>query len=143
MEAFQLVDKKCFMSSIFTKIISGKIPSYKIFENDLIFAFLDISPIRPGHILIVPKVEIDYFVDVPENYYQAVFAAAKILTPAIQRSVDCQRIGMMVMGIDVPHFHLHLVPIVDGKEFSTPHNNPKPSQEVFLKLQKEIIEKLI
>ena len=117
------------MSSIFTKIINGQIPSYKIFENELVFVFLDINPIRLGHTLIVPKVEIDYFVDVPENYYQAVFETAKTLAPAIQKSVECQRVGIMVLGIDVPHFHLHLVPIVDGKEFSGGQKIEKPSSE--------------
>jgi histidine triad (HIT) family protein len=98
------------MSSIFTKIINGEIPSFKIYEDEHIFAFLDIRPVKPGHTLIVPKVEVDYFVDVPEPYYSAVFNAAKIIAPAIQQATGCTRVSTIVMGFDVPHFHCHLVP---------------------------------
>ncbi len=99
------------MASIFTKIIKGEIPSYKVFEDDLTYAFLDINPVEPGHTLIVPKVEIDYFIDVPEPYYSAVFKNAKIISRAIQEATGCKRVGTVILGWDVPHFHYHLIPM--------------------------------
>lgn len=98
------------MSSIFSKIIAGEIPSYKIYEDEYTFAFLDIFPAQPGHVLVIPKTEVDYFADVPEPYYSAVFQTAKKLTPAIQSATGCNRICMVIKGYEVPHFHLHLVP---------------------------------
>lgn len=98
------------MPSIFTKIINGDIPCHKIYEDAHTFAFLDIYPVQPGHILIVPKIELDYFVDVPEPYYSAVFQAAKIIAPALQQATNCQRVATMILGYEVPHFHYHLIP---------------------------------
>jgi histidine triad (HIT) family protein len=98
------------MASIFTKIINGEIPSYKVFEDEHTFAFLDINPIEPGHTLIVPKVEIDYFLDVPEPYYSAVFKNAKIIGRAIHEATG-KRVGTIILGLDVPHFHYHLIPM--------------------------------
>jgi histidine triad (HIT) family protein len=126
--------------SIFLQIISGKIPSYKIFENDHVFAFLTKDAIQLGHSLIVPKVEIDYFVDVPEPYYSAVYTAAKPLARAIHQATGCKRVGTIVAGWDVPHFHYHLVPMFDyfdldpkrAKQFS--HNENKRIQEKILSL---------
>ena len=100
--------------SIFTKIINGQIPCHKLYEDDLVIAFLDINPVRTGHTLIVPKIQIDYFTDVPENYYQAVFSLAQRLAPAIEKALGVGRIGLSVVGTEVPHFHLHLIPIEDG-----------------------------
>lgn len=98
------------MSSIFTKIINGEIPSFKIYEDDYTFAFLDINPVQSGHTLIVPKIEVDYFVDVPEPYYSAVFVTAKKIAPAIQQATWCQRVATMILGYEVAHFHYHLIP---------------------------------
>lgn len=98
------------MASIFTKIINGEIPSFKIYEDQYVFAFLDIYPVQPGHILIVPKVEVDYFVDVPEPYYSAVFQAAKKIAPALQQATGCQRVCTKIIWYEVPHFHYHLIP---------------------------------
>ena len=100
--------------SIFTRIIKGEIPCYKLYEDELVIAFLDINPVRLGHTLIIPKVQVDYFVDVPSNYYQAVFAAAQRLAPAIQIALLVNRIGLSVVGTEVPHFHLHLIPIEEN-----------------------------
>lgn len=99
------------MASLFTRIIKGEIPSYKIFEDEHVFAFLDIRPVHPGHTLVVPKVEVPYFIDVPEPFYSAVFQAAKNIAPAIQRATGAKRIGTAVIGLEVPHFHYHLIPI--------------------------------
>ena len=97
--------------SIFTKIIKKQIPCHLLYEDDLVIAFLDINPVRPGHCLVVPKIQVDYFVDVPANYYQAVFNTAQKLAPAIQKALSTARIGLSVVGTEVPHFHLHLIPI--------------------------------
>jgi histidine triad (HIT) family protein len=99
------------MPSIFTKIINKEIPSLTIFENEKVLAFMDINPKSLGHILIVPKLEIDYFVDVPDDYYHEVFRVAKFLAPVVQKALDSNRIGMSVYGTEVPHFHLHLFSI--------------------------------
>ena len=101
------------MASIFTRIINGEIPSYKVFEDEHTFAFLDINPIEPGHTLVVPKMEIDYFIDVPEPYYSAVFTNAKIISKAIHEVSGCKRVGTIIAGWDVPHFHYHLIPMND------------------------------
>jgi histidine triad (HIT) family protein len=97
--------------SIFTKIIRGEIPSYKIYEDEYTFAFLDIRPNTSGHTLVVPKKQVDYFADVPEPYYSAVFQTAKKLAPAIQKATKCIRVGTIIAGFEVPHFHYHLIPM--------------------------------
>lgn len=84
------------MATLFSKIIAGEIPSYKIYEDKYVFAFLDIFPAKPGHVLIVPKVEVDYFVDVPEPYYSAVFQAAKKISKAIQSATGCLRVCAVI-----------------------------------------------
>jgi histidine triad (HIT) family protein len=105
------------MATIFSKIINKQIPSYNIFENDLLLCFLDINPISKGHTLIIPKVEYDYFVDVPEPYYSEVFKLAKIISKAIEKSFTCQRVALLVEGSEIPHFHLHLIPIYKNTSF--------------------------
>lgn len=99
------------MATLFTKIIRGEIPSFKIYENEHVFAFLDINPVNAGHTLIVPKVEVDHFLDCPEPHYSAVFAAAKVIGQALQRVTGCPRVGSAIVGFEVPHFHYHLVPL--------------------------------
>lgn len=96
--------------TIFEKIISGEIPCYKIYEDDYTFAFLDISPQVLGHTLIVPKKATDYVLDVEEPEYSEVFKTAKKIGKAIHEATGCKRVGMVVAGYGVPHFHLHLVP---------------------------------
>jgi len=108
------------MSSLFTKIINGEIPCFKIYEDEYTFAFLDILPVKAGHTLIVPKIEVDYFVDVPEPYYSAVFHTAKKITPAIQQATGCARVSWVVMGFDVPHFHYHMVPTDSVQDIRQP-----------------------
>ena len=99
------------MSSIFTKIINGEIPCHKIAENDQFFAFLDIRPIAPGHTLVIPKVEIDRFFDLDNDVLSHFLPFAKPIAEAIEAVVPCERVGLMVAGLEVPHAHLHLVPI--------------------------------
>lgn len=125
------------MSTLFSKIISGEIPSYKVFENDLVFAFLDIFPFQPGHTLIVPKIEVDYFVNVPEPYYTEVFQVAKKLAPAIQSAVDCMRVGTAIQGIDVPHFHYHLIPMFENQSFLGKKKSIKKDE--MIEIQRKIV----
>ena len=99
------------MVTIFTKIIKGEIPSYKIAENDLFYAFLDINPLAKGHTLVVPKKEIDYILDIDDNEIGGLFTFAKKIGIAIEKVVPCTRIGITVIGLEVPHAHVHLIPI--------------------------------
>lgn len=98
------------LSSLFSRIISGEIPSYKIYEDEYTYAFLDIFPQVPGHTLIVPKCEVDHFSDVPEPYYSAIFQTAKRLSGPIQKVTGCVRVSTMFAGFEVPHCHYHLLP---------------------------------
>ena len=97
--------------TIFSRIISGDIPSYAIAENDRFFAFLDIFPLVEGHVLVVPKLEVDKFFDVPDDYLAEMLLFAKPIARAIERTFPCNRCGLSVVGLEVPHAHLHLVPI--------------------------------
>jgi histidine triad (HIT) family protein len=104
------------MSSVYTKIINHEAPAYILYDDDYIMAFLDINPINPGHTLVVPKIEIDYFIEVPEPYFSKVFQSTKLIIPAIEKVVKCKRVGAVIAGFGVPHFHLHLVPLIEGEE---------------------------
>ena len=98
------------MSTLFARIINQEIPSFRIYEDEYIYAFLDIFPQRLGHTLIVPKIEIDHFADVPEPYYTAIFQAAKKLSSPIQQATGCNRVATLFIGYEVPHCHYHLIP---------------------------------
>jgi len=125
------------MSSIFTKIINGEIPCYKIFEDEYTFAFLDINPIQLGHTLVIPKIEVDYFIDVPEPYYSAVFKTAKIVSKAIHEATGCNRVGSIIAGFDVPHFHYHLIPMNDMSDLSFKKAQGRDKDEM-LEMQEKI-----
>ena len=99
------------MSSIFFKIIKGEIPSYKVAENEKFYAFLDINPLVAGHTLVVPKQEIDYLFDIEDSLLQEYIVFAKKVALAIEKNVECKRIAMSVIGLDVPHAHIHLIPL--------------------------------
>lgn len=98
------------MSSIFTKIINQEIPSYKIYEDDLVYAFLDIHPHTRGHTLLVPKIEIDYFADLPEQYSTALMLTSQKISKALDQATNCKRTQILIAGRDVPHTHIHLIP---------------------------------
>ncbi len=104
--------------TIFSKIIAGEIPSYKIAENDKFIAFLDIMPLRKGHTLVVPKIEVDKLFDVPDEYLAEMLLFAKPVAKAIEKSFDCNRCGISVIGIEVPHAHVHLIPISDANDIN-------------------------
>jgi len=99
------------MASIFTKIISGEIPAYKIAEDENFFAFLDISPLEEGHTLVVPKLEVDYIFDLEDDLLAKLHLFSKKVAKAIDASVDCKRVGVAVVGLEVPHAHIHLIPL--------------------------------
>lgn len=111
------------MASIFSKIIAGEIPSYKVAESDKYYAFLDINPVAKGHVLVVPKHEVDYFFDLTDDELAGIMAFAKRVAKAIKATFPCNRVGMSVIGIDVPHAHIHLVPLNNGSEINM--SNPK------------------
>lgn len=110
------------MASIFTKIINGEIPSYKIGETDQAYAFLDISPLHSGHTLVVPKKEVDYLFDLPDAEYHALMDYSKKVAHAVGKAIPCTRVGVAVIGLEVPHAHIHLIPIdsVSDIDFSRP-----------------------
>lgn len=99
------------MASIFTKIINGEIPSYKIAEDDKFYAFLDIAPLAKGHTLVVPKQEVDYIFDIEDELLAQMHIFAKKVARAIQEAIPCEKVGMAVIGLDVRHAHIHLVPL--------------------------------
>jgi histidine triad (HIT) family protein len=128
--------------TLFSKIINGDIPSYKIAESEKFYAFLDIFPLQKGHTLIVPKIEVDKFFEVPDTYLSELLIFAKPIAAAIEKSFPCNRVGMVTVGLEVPHAHLHLIPInaaVD-MEFSQPKLSL--STEEFKAIQDLIISKL-
>lgn len=130
------------MPSIFTRIIQGEIPCHKIAEDDNYFAFLDIIPLRRGHTLVIPKKEVDYIFDVDDDTLAGLLVFAKKIAPAIQAVEPCERVGVSVVGLEVPHCHIHLIPIdgVADMDFSNPKLNL--DQEALAEIAKEIREKL-
>lgn len=99
------------MASIFTKIVNGEIPSWKVAEDDNYFAFLDIFPVAKGHTLVIPKKEVDYLFDLDDETYAGLQLFAKKVALGIQRAIPCKKVGVMVLGLEVPHAHIHLVPM--------------------------------
>lgn len=99
------------MASIFSRIVAGEIPCYKVAEDDRFFAFLDISPVAKGHTLVIPKQEVDYIFDLDDETYNGLMAFARKVARALEGAVECKRVGVAVMGLEVPHAHVHLIPI--------------------------------
>ncbi len=130
------------MATIFTKIINGEIPCYKIAENYRFVAFLDINPLREGHTLIVPRHEVDYFFDQDEDTLSEMIVFAKRVAVGMKQVIPCKRIGVAVVGLEVPHAHLHLVPMdtMDDISFSKPRVKVTP--ERFTELAAAIAEKV-
>ncbi|MBQ7824513.1 MAG: HIT family protein [Bacteroidaceae bacterium] len=104
------------MATIFSKIIAGEIPCYKVAEDERFFAFLDINPLAKGHTLVVPKQEVDYIFDLPETDLSDMVLFAKRVASALQKTVDCKRVGIAVIGLEVPHAHIHLIPIKEESD---------------------------
>ncbi|GAB3499423.1 HIT domain-containing protein [Spirosoma knui] len=116
------------MPSIFSRIVAGEIPSHKIAETDDYFAFLDIMPTTTGHTLVIPKKEVDYIFDLDDELYVGLMAFAKKVGEAVEKAVPCQRIGIAVVGLEVPHAHVHLIPLNSMADMNF-NNKMKPSQD--------------
>lgn len=129
------------MPTLFSKIISGDIPCAKLYEDEQYFSFLDIRPIKRGHALLIPKQETDYIFDVPDELLQHMLVVAKPIAKAIEAHVPCQRIGLMVAGLEVPHCHLHMIPIDRVGELNFAHAkeaDPTDLQKLAAKIRSEI-----
>ena len=118
------------MSSLFTKIIQGEIPCHKLYEDEQFFAFLDINPISEGHSLVIPKHETDYFFDLNDTELSSILVFSRPIAAAIRAAVPCKRIGIMVAGLDVPHAHLHLVPIKETGHLSFAYAKPARPEDL-------------
>ena len=130
------------MASVFSRIIAGEIPSYKVAETDTCFAFLDINPLAKGHTLVVPKQEVDYIFHVEDSVYAELMLFAKKIGKAIEKAVPCERMGVTVIGLEVPHAHVHLIPIntLNDMNFAKPKLNF--SKKEFEELAQEIRKNL-
>ncbi len=130
------------MASIFTRIINGEIPCYKIAENERYFAFLDINPLKKGHTLVVPKQETDYIFDLDDDYLAGLIVFAKKLAGAIKAAYPCNRIGIAVLGLEVPHAHIHLVPMDSMEDVNFRNPKLKLSPEEFREVAEKIRAKI-
>lgn len=128
--------------TIFSKIIAGEIPSYKISENEKFFAFLDIFPLREGHVLVVPKIEVDNLFDLPKDYLAEILEFAQPIAKAIEKSFHCNRCGISVIGLEVPHAHVHLIPINSSNDLNFTQPKEKASDEGLKKVQQKILANL-
>jgi histidine triad (HIT) family protein len=128
--------------TLFSKIIAGEIPSYKIAEDERFYAFLDIFPLREGHTLVVPKLEIDRFFDVPDEYLAGLMLFAKPIALAIERSFHCNRCGLSVVGLEVPHAHLHLIPIDHADDLNFTRAKLKVTPDQLRSAQEKILRHL-
>jgi histidine triad (HIT) family protein len=128
--------------TIFSKIIQGEIPAYKIAENEMFFAFLDIFPLQKGHVLVVPKIEVDKVFDLPDDYLAQLLVFAKPIAKAIEASFPCNRISMLTVGLEVPHAHLHLVPIQDAGDINFENEKLQLSNDELKAIQEAIVHQL-
>jgi len=122
------------MPSIFSKIVKGEIPCYKIAEDEKFLAFLDINPLSKGHALVVPKEEIDYIFDLNDELYNEMFLFAKKVSKTIEKNVKCIRMGLVVYGLDVPHAHIHLIPLLGNNDIDFKKPKVKLTNDEFLEL---------
>jgi histidine triad (HIT) family protein len=128
--------------TIFSKIIAGQIPSYKIAESDKFFAFLDIYPVQKGHTLVIPKIEVDKIFDVPDEYLAELLVFAKPIAKAIERSFKCNRVNIITVGLEVPHAHVHLIPINHTNDMNLLNDKLKLSTDEMKEIQQKIVSKL-
>ena len=129
------------MATIFTKIVKGEIPCYKIAEDDRFFAFMDINPVAVGHTLVIPKHEDDYIFNLADEGLGAMMVLAKKVAKAIEKAVPCKRIAVAVIGLEVPHAHIHLIPITQEGDMDF-KKHVKMSEEEFREVQKHIVENI-
>jgi histidine triad (HIT) family protein len=128
--------------TIFSKIIAGEIPCYKIAENEQFFAFLDIFPLVKGHVLVIPKIETDHFFDLPDEYLTHMLLFSKPIAKAIEKTFPCNRCGISVVGLEVPHAHMHLVPINSADDVNFTRGKLSLSQEELRSVQQSILAEL-
>lgn len=128
--------------TIFSKIIRGEIPSYKIAESDQFFAFLDIYPLQKGHTLIVPKIEVDKIFDIPDEYLAELLVFAKPIAKAIEKIVPCDRVNIITVGLEVPHAHVHLIPINRSSDMHFDNKKLQFTKEEFVEIQEQIIKEM-
>lgn len=128
--------------TIFSKIITGDIPSFKIAESERFIAFLDIEPLVKGHVLVVPKTEVDKIFDVPDDYLAEMLVFAKPVAHAIEKTFNCKRCGISVIGLEVPHAHMHLVPINSSNDLNFTRPKLKVSMDELKAVQEKLLEAL-
>ncbi|GAA4742454.1 HIT family protein [Flavisolibacter ginsenosidimutans] len=128
--------------TLFSKIINGEIPSYKIAESDKFYAFLDVFPLREGHTLVVPKTEVDNLFDLGDEYLSELLVFAKPVAKAIEKAFRCNRCGISVIGLEVPHAHVHLIPINSSNDLNFTQPKPKASDDDLKKVQEKILSQL-
>lgn len=126
------------MATIFTKIIKGEIPSYKIYEDERFYAFLDISPLSKGHTLVVPKKEVDYIFDIDDSLLSEMIVTSKLIAQALEKAIKCNRIGLMVIGLEVPHAHIHLIPIHNEGDMNLSNDRLDLTNDEFEGIAKKI-----
>lgn len=129
------------MATIFTRIVRGEIPCYKIAEDERFFAFMDINPVAVGHTLVIPKREDDYIFNLEDDEIGGMMIFAKKVAKAIEKAVPCKRIGVAVIGLEVPHAHIHLIPITQESDMDF-KKHVKMSEEEFREVQKRIVENI-
>jgi len=126
------------MSSIFTRIVNGEIPCYKVAENDKYLAFLDINPLAKGHTLVIPKKEVDYIFDLDDELLQGLTLFAKTVAKAIDKTIPCKRTAVVVLGLDVPHAHIHLIPMNSASDINFANPKLKFTKEEFEAIAKSV-----
>lgn len=130
------------MSSIFTKIVNGEIPCHKIAEDDRFLAFLDVMPLVEGHVLVIPKLEVDYIFDLEPEMLGDLMKFAQKVAPAIKKAIPCKRLGVTVIGLEVPHAHVHLVPMNRMADMNFSNEKMKPSQVELARTAEKICNEL-
>lgn len=128
------------MASIFTKIANGEIPSYKVAETSEYYAFLDINPLTEGHTLVIPKNETDYIFDLTDDEYAGLWSFAKRVAKAIDMAIPCKRVGVAVLGMEVPHAHIHLIPLQSEADLDFRKEKKKLTEEEFVAIARRIAE---
>ncbi len=130
------------MASIFSKIVNGEIPAYKVAEDENYFAFLDIFPVAKGHTLVIPKKEVDYLFDLDDETYSGLQMFAKKVATGLKKAIPCEKVGVLVLGLEIPHAHLHLIPMQSEAEILNFSNKKKFSPEEFEEIRKIIAENI-
>ena len=130
------------MASIFSRIVAGEIPSYKVAEDDRHYAFLDINPVAEGHVLVIPKREVDYIFDLTDDEYAALQVFAKKVAAALKRAIPCRKVGMAVLGLEVPHAHIHLIPMQNEGDMDFRREKLRPASERMEQIAQSIASNL-